>query len=157
MPAPEPATPVIATIGYEGTTVERFLHALKSADVELLIDVRAVARSRRPGFAKTALAANLETAGIDYLHLRGLGTPPDGRAAARAGRYDELRQIYAAALETAEAQADLASLVDLASRRRVCLMCFEADPAHCHRSLILEALEELMPFTVRHLNALGSD
>lgn len=156
MTASDTHTPVIATIGYEGTTVERFLRALTDADVELLIDVRAVARSRRPGFAKTALAANLETVGIDYLHLRGLGTPPDGRAAARAGRYDELREIYSAALETAEAQADLASLVDLASRRRVCLMCFEADHTHCHRSLIIEALEELIPFEVRHLDALGS-
>jgi uncharacterized protein (DUF488 family) len=64
----------LATIGYEGASVADFLDALHRAKVDLLVDVRAVAMSRRPGFAKTALAANLRDAGIDYLHLRQLGT-----------------------------------------------------------------------------------
>jgi uncharacterized protein (DUF488 family) len=78
--------PTLATIGYEDATVQRFQDALRDAGVELLVDVRAVAGSRRPGFAKTKLAANVGEIGIDYLHLRGLGTPAEGRAAARAGR-----------------------------------------------------------------------
>jgi uncharacterized protein (DUF488 family) len=142
----------LATIGYEGTTVERFLTALKGEGVDLLVDVRAVASSRRPGFAKTRLAANLGEVGIEYLHLRSLGTPADGRAAARAGRYDELRRIYLEHLATPDAHAGLETLADLVdSGRHVCLLCFEEDPAHCHRSLVATALEALLPVQVTHL------
>lgn len=146
----------VATIGYEGTTVERFLAALQGEGVDLLVDVRAVASSRRPGFAKTRLAANLEEVGIDYLHLRSLGTPADGRAAARAGRYDELRRIYLEHLATPEAHAGLETLADLAdSGRHVCLLCFEEDPAHCHRSLVATALSALLPVRITHLRPEG--
>ena len=142
----------LATIGYEAASVQNVLAALGAAGVELLVDVRAVASSRRPGFAKTRLAANLAGAGIDYLHLRGLGTPADGRAAARAGRHDELRRIFAEHLATPAAQQELAALADLVrSGRRVCLLCFEADPAHCHRSLVAAALAASLAVEVRHL------
>src|SRR3954449_8040581 len=97
----------VATIGYEGTTMPAFLEALRKANVQLLVDIRAIASSRRPGFAKTALAANASTIGVDYLHLRALGTPADGRAAARAGRHDELRRIYLDHLATEGAQVEL--------------------------------------------------
>jgi uncharacterized protein (DUF488 family) len=142
----------IATIGYEAATMASFLDALRGAGVGLLVDVRAVASSRRPGFSKTRLAANLAGAGIDYLHLRGLGTPADGRAAARAGRHEEMRAIFREHLETDAAQADLATLVDLVrAGRRACLLCFEADPAHCHRALVASALATLLPVRVTHL------
>ena len=142
----------LATIGYEDATVRRFLEALRGAGVELLVDVRALASSRRPGFAKTALAANLAGAGIEYLHLRGLGTPAEGRAAARAGRHDEMRTIFAAHMETERAQDDLAALADLVSSgRRVCLLCLEADPRHCHRSFVADALAARIPIDVTHL------
>ena len=142
----------LATIGYEGTNVDDFLASLRAADVALLVDVRALASSRRPGFAKTRLAANLETVGIEYLHLRDLGTPADGRAAARAGRHDELRRIFLAHLATDRAQAALGTLADIVrTGRRVCLLCFEADPAHCHRRLVAEALQPLVPVEVRDL------
>src|SRR3954452_20552774 len=101
------AVHTVATIGYEAATMERFLASLRGARIELLIDIRAIASSRRPGFAKTALAANLATIGVDYLHLRGLGTPADGRAAGRAGRQDELQRIFLAHMETERAQTDL--------------------------------------------------
>lgn len=142
----------IATIGYEAATVQSFLDALRAAGVALLVDVRAVASSRRPGFAKSRLAANLATVGIEYLHLRGLGTPADGRAAARAGRHDEMRAVYGAHLATPGAQAELAALADLVrSGGRACLLCFEAEPAHCHRSLIAAALGDHVPLRVLHL------
>lgn len=142
----------IATIGYEDATVQRFLDALHGAGVELLVDVRAVAASRRPGFARTRLAANVAEAGIEYLHLRGLGTPAEGRAAARAGRYDQLRSIYLAHLQTPQAQMALHTLAELVrGGRRVCLLCLEADPAHCHRSMVADALGERMPMQVNHL------
>ena len=91
--------PVLATIGYEHASVPGFLAALTRAGVEVLVDVRAVASSRRKGFAKTALAANLETVGIDYLHLRGLGTPAEGRKA--RGPEHCHRSMVAAALDRA--------------------------------------------------------
>jgi uncharacterized protein (DUF488 family) len=145
-----PAT--LWTVGYESTTVERFLETLTHAGVELVIDVRAVASSRRPGFAKTRLAENLAGTGIDYLHLRGLGTPADGRAAARAGRHEEMRAIYAHHLRTVAAVEDLHALVEVVgSGRPVCLLCFEADPAHCHRSLVADAVNALLPVRVEHL------
>jgi len=143
--------PVVATVGYEGATLPALLDALHTAGVALLIDVRAVARSRRPGFAKTRLAAALEAAGIGYRHLPGLGTPADGRAAARAGRHAAMRAIYHVHLGTAAAQADLAVLAELAVGARVCLLCFEADPRHCHRLLVAEALAARLPIDILHL------
>jgi uncharacterized protein (DUF488 family) len=149
---------VVATIGYEGATVDDFLVALTSDGIELLVDVRAVASSRRPGFAKTRLAANLAGAGIDYLHLRGLGTPSDGRAAARAGQYDELRRIFREHLATPLAQADLRTLADIVDTgRRVCLLCYEADPAHCHRSMVAAALADMLPVRIDHLRPGSSE
>lgn len=142
----------LSTIGYESTTVAAFLQALRDAGIELLVDVRAVASSRRPGFAKTRLGANLRDAGIDYLHLRALGTPPEGRAAARAGEHGLMRRIFLDHLGTGPAQDELEVLADLVrSGRRVCILCFEADPAHCHRSLVADALAERLPLSVRHL------
>ena len=142
------------TIGYEGATVASFLDALRTAGVELLVDVRALASSRRPGFAKTALGANLASIGIEYLHLRGLGTPADGRAAARAGRHDEMKRIFLEHMSEDVAQQELERLAGIVrGERRVCLMCFEADPAHCHRSLVVDALEPLVGFEVVHLFA----
>jgi uncharacterized protein (DUF488 family) len=142
----------IATIGYEGATVQSFLAALQAADLDLLVDVRAVASSRRPGFSKTRLAENVRSIGMDYLHLRGLGTPAEGRAAARAGRHDEMHAVFAEHLATEQAQTELEALAELVrGGRRVCLLCFEADPAHCHRTLVARALHELVSVEVRDL------
>ena len=146
------AVKALYTIGYEGATVTGFLDALRAARVELLVDVRALASSRRPGFAKTALGANLATIGIEYLHLRGLGTPADGRAAARAGRYDEMKRIFLERMTEDVAQEELERLAGIVrGERPVCLMCFEADPSHCHRSYVVDALRPLVPFEVVHL------
>ena len=143
----------VCTIGYQGTTVPAMLDALGEAKVQLLVDIRAVASSRRPGFAKTALAANVATIGIEYLHLRGLGTPAEGRAAARAGKHAEMRKIFLSHLATDEAQAQLATLASIIrDGRRVCLLCFEADPAHCHRTLVANALAKKLDVEIIHLS-----
>ena len=141
----------LATVGYQGATVHSFLRALREGRIELLVDVRAVASSRRPGFSKSALAANLEGAGIDYLHLRDLGTPAPGRAAARAGRHDEMRRIYRTHLKTEAARESLHVLEGIIRSRHVCLLCFEADPAQCHRTLVADALGAGVPLRVAHL------
>ncbi len=130
----------IFTIGYEGTTVGEFLAALQKAGVERVIDVRAVPNSRRPGFSKTPLRNALAEAGIDYVHLRALGTPADGRAAARAGRKDELKRIYAGQLELPEAIAETGKMLDLSREKPSALLCYERDPAACHRTLLLETV-----------------
>jgi uncharacterized protein (DUF488 family) len=132
--------PTIWTIGYEQTTVGDFLAALRAADVELVADVRAIAASRRPGFSKSALRANLAEAGIGYVHFRALGTPADGRAAARAGKHAELERIYDGQLELPEAIAQGAELADLAREQRVALLCYERDASCCHRTLLREAV-----------------
>ena len=148
----------VATIGYEGATIATFQQALRDARIDLLVDVRALASSRRPGFAKTRLAANAKEAGAEYLHLRALGTPAEGRAAARAGRHADMQRIFREQLATPEAQEQLALLADLVRQgRQVCLLCFEARPEHCHRSIVASALAEMLPATIVHLDGGAED
>jgi uncharacterized protein (DUF488 family) len=130
----------IFTIGYEGTTVPEFIAALKSAGVERVIDVRALPLSRRPGFSKSPLRAALEETGIEYVHLKALGTPAEGRAAARAGRYADLERIYAGQLELPEAIAQSAQMLHLTDEKPSALLCMEREPAHCHRTQLLNAV-----------------
>jgi len=130
----------IFTIGYEGATVAEFLSALQNAGVERVIDVRALPNSRRPGFSKTPLRNALSEAGIDYVHLRALGTPAEGRSAARAGRIEDLERIYAGQLELPEAMAEGAQMVELAKEKPSALLCYEREPGGCHRSLLLRAV-----------------
>ena len=125
------------TIGYEGTTVPDFIQALQAAGVRQLVDIRALPLSRRPGFSKSALRSALEEAGITYVHLRALGTPADGREAARKGRQHDLERIYRSQLELPEAIAATAQLRQLAVGAPTTLLCFEREPAGCHRSLWL--------------------
>lgn len=139
------------TIGYEGKTQAEMLAELKAAQVELVIDVRAIAASRRPGFSKTALANGLKEQGIDYLHLRSLGTPADGRQAARAGRVAEMRAIYAGQLETPEAALALEQALAEASRRPSALLCYEREAPDCHRSMLAQRMVERAPFEIRDL------
>lgn len=113
---------------------------LKEAGVELLADVRAVPLSRRPGFSKNILATGLREAGIDYIGLKALGTPAEGREAARKHDLARLRRIYSGQLELPEAMAQAAQLVHLAQERPTALLCFEREPACCHRSLLVEAV-----------------
>ncbi|CAN5642193.1 DUF488 domain-containing protein [soil metagenome] len=143
----------LATIGYESATVQTFLDALRDARIDLLVDVRAAARSRRPGFAKSRLAATLQEAGIAYLHLSGLGTPADGRAAARAGNHEEMKRVFREHLASAVAQEQLSTLVDLiGAGQRVCLLCLENDPEHCHRSIVARAAAARIPLKIDHLH-----
>jgi uncharacterized protein (DUF488 family) len=144
---------MLATIGYESAAVPEFLATLRDAGIELVVDVRAVTGSRRPGYAKTALAANLASVGIEYLHLRGLGTPREGRVAARAGRHAEMHAIVREQLATPAAQADLDVLAEVVrAGRKSCLLCLEADPTLCHRSLVADALSRRMPVDIVHLH-----
>lgn len=130
----------LATIGYEAATQDQVIQRLKDAGVEVLIDVRAVAASRRAGFSKGVLAASLAAAGIDYVHLRQLGTPKAGRDAVRHGRVTEMHAIYEAHLSEPGAQLELAKAAEIAGGRKAALLCYEADHRHCHREIVAERL-----------------
>jgi uncharacterized protein (DUF488 family) len=142
--------PVLATIGYDGLAPDDFIRLLRQAGVARVVDVRALAASRKPGYAKRALTEQLAAAGIGYLHLPALGTPKAGREANKAGRMAEFRRIYAERLATPEAQEALARLGTMAREEPLCLLCLEAHPADCHRTLVAEALA--MPYGLRILH-----
>jgi len=148
-----PSTPALFTIGYEQTTPHAFQASLSGAGVDLVVDVRAVAASRRPGFSKTALAAGIAEHGIAYVHLRALGTPKEGRLAARSGDHAGLMRIYDAHLATAAAQAALEELAGLAQGRRLCLLCYERHVEGCHRLRLAQWLCERLDRPVDHLIA----
>src|SRR6266850_1981777 len=142
------------TIGYEQTPPKSVLDELENAGVKLLVDVRAVASSRRPGFSKNQLAAGLDARGISYLHLRGLGTPKEGREAARGGRFALHHKIYASHLKTPQAKEQLDELSALVKTSGpVCILCYERDHAHCHRQWIAELIEERDGVKVENLVA----
>ncbi len=132
----------ISTIGYEAATIDGFVSSLKLNDISILIDVRAVALSRKKGFSKTALRERLASEGIGYLHLSALGDPKPGREAARAGKIVEFKRIYRDHLKSSEAQEALTLLVEISSIENCCLLCFERDPAVCHRSIVTEKLKK---------------
>ncbi len=142
---------LLHTIGYDGLPPAVFLDRLKAAGVTTLVDVRAIAGSRKPGYAKTALTANLAPAGILYRHMPALGTPKAGRAANKAGRMAEFRRIYEARLAEPEAQFALEELGAMALQGGVCLFCLEAEPLHCHRTMVADALVGRGGVTVQHL------
>jgi uncharacterized protein (DUF488 family) len=140
------------TIGYEHATTRAMFDELADAKVDLVIDVRAVSSSRRPGFSKRQLAAGLDERGIAYIHLRALGTPKEGRLAARAGRRDELFRIYEKHLKTPDARTEIDELAALAkSGRRICLLCYERDPDGCHRRRVAELIHERTGAAVENL------
>ncbi len=130
----------LATIGYEGCTIAGVLAALSDAGTRLLIDVRAVPQSRKPGFSKRQLAAALDQAGIAYVHLQGLGTPKPGRDAVRAGHPERMEAIFREHMTSDRAQAELAQAKGLAREKHACLLCFERDHAICHRRLVAEMI-----------------
>ena len=145
------------TIGYEQSTATAFFDAVMQTRVGLVVDVRAVAASRRPGFSKRQLAAGLDQHGIGYVHLQKLGTPKEGRLAARSGHADTMLRIFERHLATPEAQHALDELTTLAktslarSGRPLCLLCYERDPAHCHRQRLADELHARLGIKVEHL------
>ena len=131
----------LVTTGYEQHAEPASLVAtLREAGVQRLVDVREFPSSRRRGFSKTALAAALDAAGIEYVHARALGNPKPNRDLWRAGRRPEAQRRYREHL----ASDGLAALIELGEslgETTTCLLCLEDDPADCHRTLVAEALE----------------
>jgi uncharacterized protein (DUF488 family) len=147
-------TKKLFTIGYEQTPLNAVLDELENAGVKLLVDVRAVVSSRRPGFSKNQLAAALHERGISYIHMKGLGTPKEGRLAARSGDMKALERIYAKHLKTPQAKEDLDQLWSLLMKAGpVCLLCYERDHQRCHRKWVAEIIEDRDGVKTENLSA----
>jgi uncharacterized protein (DUF488 family) len=141
------------TIGYEGSTVDRVVAALHAAGVAHLLDVRAVPSSRKPGFSRRQLEAAVREAGLEYTHLRALGTPKPGRDAARRGDAATMQRIFAAHLQAPEPQAELARAEAISRASPCCLLCFERDHRMCHRDILAGLLAGGTGGRVTHLLA----
>jgi uncharacterized protein (DUF488 family) len=139
------------TIGYEKAVLADFIATLRKAGVARVIDVRDRPLSRRPGFSKRTLAASLEESGIGYVHLKGLGTPPEGREANKKRDWDRFWKIVEDKLETTEGELDLQRAADLAREAPSALLCLEADWKICHRCRVAEILTKRHGFEVEHL------
>ena len=142
---------MLSTIGYEGASLEDFIASLMEANIDILVDVRERAQSRRKGFSKTALAAALENAGIGYLHFRELGDPKEGRDAARAGNLAEFKRIYAKIIRRKAAVEALENITKISKKSNACLLCYERDPFTCHRKIITDTIERTQGIKAKHL------
>jgi uncharacterized protein (DUF488 family) len=147
---------ILFTIGYEKARLTDVIAALRQAGVAALIDVRDRPQSRRPGFSKRQLAAGLEEAGIRYVGLKALGTPPEGREANRKRQWEIFWRIVDDKLATAEAELALQEAAAIAADSPSCLLCYEAAPHICHRSRVADILAARDGFTIRHLMALDA-
>lgn len=142
---------VLTTIGYEGANLTDFIATLQEAGISRLIDVRELPMSRRKGFAKQALSEALAGAGIEYVHLRGLGDPKEGREAARAGNFVEFVRVFNNHMRSEIAQTDLKRAIGLVAQGGACLMCYERNHAACHRSIVAKAISDSVKGTIRNL------
>ncbi len=145
----------LLTIGYESRTPDEFLAVLQQNGVTRIVDVRQVPLSRKPGFSKSALAAFLTSHGIEYVGFPKLGTPPAIRNQyKKSGDFARLKRDYLAHLDSQG--PSLAELCELAAQGGCALLCFERDPAKCHRSILAEVLVGL-PGSALHTEHLEGD
>lgn len=142
---------MISTIGYEKSELEHFVGTLQNAQIDVLVDIRERAQSRRKGFSKTALSERLEEAGIRYIHFRELGDPKPGREAARQGNMSEFRRIFDLVLKSEAAQNALQVLESLSKTQSICLMCYERNYKECHRKIVSDSLDRRLGSKTRHL------
>lgn len=132
----------IFTIGYEGWGLDLWIDTLHEHGVRSVVDVRELPLSRRPGWSKKALAQRLAENGLGYVHMRALGTPAPLRHGLKDGSlpFSEFEPQFKGLL--ADRPEELDALVRLARTQPVVLMCWEEDPARCHRSIVVKALSE---------------
>ncbi|HEX3501211.1 MAG TPA: DUF488 domain-containing protein [Stellaceae bacterium] len=151
MSGPAMSDKALYLIGYEKTGLAEFLATLAAAGVATVVDVRDLPLSRRAGFSKRQLQAAIEADGMRYLHLRALGTPPEGREANKRRQWERFWRIVDDKLATAEAEHALQELAAIAAAAPTCLVCYEADWHICHRRRIGEILGERHGFTLHPL------
>lgn len=140
---------VIFTIGYEGDTPEGVVRRLTSAGVTVLVDVREVPRSRKPGFSRNLLSAYLASHGVEYYHVSLLGSPKSAREEyLKSGDFNSFAAKYIAHLDCQDEAMRL--LTGLAEAKSTAIMCLERDSTRCHRGMIASRMSSL-GFEVRHL------
>jgi uncharacterized protein (DUF488 family) len=127
------------TIGYQGKSIEEVIEVLERAKVHIVIDVRAMPISRRPSFSKTALSQVLQNKGIKYLNIPELGAGKELRETHRNGEFKAFARDYRRAV-LVNRRRRVARLAEKVAARRVCLLCYEANPEECHRSLLANAV-----------------
>lgn len=142
---------MLATIGYERAELNDFIATLKLSKIEILIDIRDRAQSRRPGFSKSALSLALQNSGIEYQHIPALGDPKEGRDAARRQDFDTFRSIFDSVMQSAVAKEALEDITELARNKKICLMCFERDQLQCHRKIVSDYLANILKVKPLHL------
>lgn len=134
----------VVGFGYQGLSIEEFAAQVVARDIDIVVDVRLNALSRKRGFSKNGLRAALAEFGVEYLHLPALGNPKDNRdgfalPGSRAG--DAARNRYVASISTADALSAIEEIAALACTSVVGVMCFEKDQHECHRELVIERVE----------------
>jgi len=146
----------VFTVGYQGLTIQEFVRKLRDNSIYVLVDVRRNPLSRKAGFSKTRLSAELRSAGIDYCHLPELGIPSSRRKNLdqRDPRsYVSLFDYYESSI-VPDAAGAVARIKALAyDRLRIALACFEADAAFCHRSRLAQVIAQDRFFAnrIRHI------
>lgn len=146
--------PQLYTIGYAGHTPESFIQTLQSQGVRLLLDIRLSPISRKKGFSKTALSKLLKSAGIDYAHVRKLGSPRSLREQLyTSGDYDAFFDLYRAYLVGQD--ESMAEALEMVRHDNVCLMCVEAEPHECHRNVVADAIAARLDerIAIKHIPA----
>jgi len=153
----------VFTIGHSTRSIEEFVQLLEAHGVERLIDIRTVPRSRtNPQFNRDTLPASLKNAGIEYLHMPELGGLRHARPDSpnTAWRNDSFRG-YADYMQTPEFAEAIERLMEIGARKQVAIMCAEAVPWRCHRSLVADALtargisvQDILTATRRQLHKL---
>lgn len=141
----------VISVGYQGTTADAIIHALRKRGVTTLADVRRRPLSHKPGLSKTKLGAALAEVGISYLHLPELGGPEETRARFHAGDIAGGLAEYAKQFATPEAQAATDRLEQLARKGTVAVLCFERDHDTCHRQIVVAELERRLGSTAERL------
>ncbi|MCH7963954.1 MAG: DUF488 domain-containing protein [Bacteroidetes bacterium] len=138
----------IFTIGYEGRSIDEFIDLLKSQKVDLLIDVRIRANSRKTGFSKTKLKDKLKENNIAYEHHKNLGTPQSLMQVMRKeGHYS--MEVYGEYLDdNSEIITDFLSQLNKPS---IGLMCYESNALQCHRSVVADRLSKITAATITHI------
>jgi len=142
---------MLFTIGYERSSLSDFVATLQLSGVHVLADIRDRAQSRRQGFSKSALAEALGKANIQYLHLKELGDPKQGREAARRGDFGEFRRVFSEVMASEEANSAILQIAELLKESNVCLMCYERDEKTCHRNIVSDDLKKRTGTPVTHL------
>jgi len=155
--------PIVLTIGHSTRTLEEFINLLRAHGASRVVDVRTVPRSlHNPQFNEASLAGSLKKAGLGYVHMPGLGGLRHAkRDSLNPGWRNASFRGYADYMQTPEFEQSLDELVRLANQERIVLMCAEAVPWRCHRSLIADALlvrgiltEDIMGPTRRQVHTL---